>query len=86
VLLEGDAEGVLGLEFARRLPVDLDLACSWLVEAGEQMQHSAFAAAGGTDEGHEFAIRYLHIDGAEGCERLLSARSGPAKEKSCDPA
>ena len=62
MLLEGDAQRVLGLQLAGRLAVDLDLACGWLVESGQQMQHGALAAAGGTDEGHEFAIRYLYID------------------------
>jgi hypothetical protein len=80
VLLEGDAKGVLGLQLARRQVVDLDFARGWLVEAGQQVQHGSFAAAGRADQGYELAIRHVHIDRAQGCERLPAAGSGPAKE------
>jgi hypothetical protein len=83
MLLEGDAQSVLGLQFTGRLSVDLDVACGWFVEAGQQMQYGAFAAARGTDEGYEFAVRNLHIDRAQSGEGLPAARSCPLKERSC---
>jgi hypothetical protein len=86
MLLEGNAQGVLGLQFAGRLAVDLDYAGARLVEAGQQMQDGAFPAARGTNDSYKLAVGHLHVDGAEGHEGLPAARACPANPGPCHVA
>jgi hypothetical protein len=63
VVLEHHAAVAAGA--ADALAVDEDLAAGWLLEAGDDAQHSGLAAAGSADQTDELALRDGRIDAAE---------------------
>ena len=80
VFLEHDADAVRRLACDRRA-FELDGALRGRRETGDQFEQRRLAAAGGTDDGEEFALPDVEVDRAD---RMQGRRRAPRHEGLAD--